>query len=274
MGRFRGCRSALTGLALRVLPTGPPPSRDAHQPTRTLGPHFVLPTPLVIGVVVPRRAGADLVVRAAPVRRAFGPVRFLDRLACLVADRDVARRAIFEFFPDVGGRAPAFGWYPELYLDVVLARELFDPSFAVADDRLGGAQSPRRLFVAEVLNSGFSNSSYGVGVRPFCGSRSSSCAIPTSSPRRCRWCASSRLLCRWFTRPSSAMTTPLIIRRSPRRASSPRRALRPASRPPTRPGACEVRPASGPARPSSAIPSEARCRSPASASGCPLAPRR
>ena len=45
-----------------------------------------------------------------------------------------------------------------------------------------------------------------------------------------------------------------FIRRSSRRASSPRRALRPASRPPTRAGACEVRPASGPARPSSAIP--------------------
>ena len=82
----------------------------------------VLPTPLVFGVVVRRL--------------------------------EVARRAFLEFFLDVAGRAPASGWYPEFYLDVVLASELFDPSFAVADNRLGGAQYPRRLFVAEVLELG------------------------------------------------------------------------------------------------------------------------
>ncbi|MYN67749.1 MAG: PQQ-binding-like beta-propeller repeat protein [Acidobacteria bacterium] len=38
--------------------------------------------------------------------------------------------------------------------DVVLARERFDPSFAVADNRRSGAQDPRRLFVAEVLELG------------------------------------------------------------------------------------------------------------------------
>ena len=37
---------------------------------------------------------------------------------------------------------------------MLCSRELFDPSFAVADDRLGGAQYPRRLFVAEVLELG------------------------------------------------------------------------------------------------------------------------
>jgi hypothetical protein len=132
--------------------TGGPGTRQARRLLR-----FVLPTASAIGVVVPRRAVADLAVRAAPVRRAFGSVRRLGRLSCPAPDRDVARGALFEFFPDVGGRAPAFRWHAEFHLDVVLA--------------------PLQVV------------------------------------------ASSRLLCRWFTRPPSAMTTPLIAYSTARLAS-------------------------------------------------------
>ena len=151
--------------------TGGPGTRQARRLLR-----FVLPTASAIGVVVPRRAVTDLrsglLLSAAP----FGSVRRLGRLSCPAADRDVARDALFEFFPDVGGRAPAFRWYPEVHLDVVLARELFETRRSQLPTIVAAARSIRAVCSSlRSWNSGFSNSSYRVGVRPFCGSTSSSC---------------------------------------------------------------------------------------------------
>ena len=53
------------------------------------------------------------------------------------------------------------------------AREHFDPSFAVAGNAAAARSIRPVCSLLRFLNPGLSNSSYGVGVRPFRGSTSS-----------------------------------------------------------------------------------------------------